>query len=315
MSFASDVKDELARQLSQGRHCQLAEMAAILILCGKVSVSARGDYCLRLYAENPAVIRKMTILLKKAFRIRPESAVRVGARGNNLYMIGISDREQTLHLLQAVRLLDAYGEVRDEVSLRKSLLLQKECCRRSFLRGAFLAAGTMSNPENSYHFEIALRSEQLAEEIAGLIRSFDIPARVTGRKKQYIVYIKDSSAVVDMLGIMEAHVSLMELENVRILKEMRNSVNRQVNCETANLHKTVSAGLKQIEDITYLRSSDRYAQLPESLREIAELREQYPDASLKELGEMMDPPIGKSGVNHRLRRIAEIVEKGKEGRL
>ena len=142
-----------------------------------------------------------------------------------------------------------------------------------------------------------------------MISSFGLDAKIVPRKKTFVVYLKEGSQIVDILNVMEAHISLMELENVRILKEMRNSVNRKVNCETANINKTVSAAVKQVEDITYLRDTVGFENLPENLVEAANARLANPEASLKELGEALTPPVGKSGINHRLRRLSEMADK------
>ena len=188
------------------------------------------------------------------------------------------------------------------------ILVQQTCCKRAFLRGAFMASGSISDPNKSYHFEIVARTLQQAQLLTELMNSFEADAKIVERKNHYVAYVKEGSQIVDMLNVMEAYVSLMNLENVRILKEMRNTVNRKVNCETANINKTVSAAVKQIEDIRKIQSRMGFDELPESLREMAELRLQYPDATLKELGEYLDPPVGKSGVNHRLRKLSAIAE-------
>ena len=169
-------------------------------------------------------------------------------------------------------------------------------------------AGSISTPEKFYHFEIVCNSYDKAVQLCELIATFQIEAKIVERKKHFVVYIKDGSGIVDILNVMEAHVALMNLENVRILKEMRNSVNRKVNCETANLNKTVAAAVKQIEDISYIRDTVGLSYLPDALRQLAEIRLENPDVSLKELGTLLDTPVGKSGVNHRLRKISEIAE-------
>ena len=166
----------------------------------------------------------------------------------------------------------------------------------------------MSDPNKSYHFEIVCSSEAKARQIQELIGSFDMDAKIVCRKRYFVVYLKEGAQIVDLLNVMEAHVALMDLENVRILKEMRNSVNRKVNCETANIHKTVSAAVKQTEDIRYLKAAGGFSDLSEELLETADLRLENPEASLKELGLMHNPPIGKSGVNHRLRKLSNLAE-------
>ena len=175
-----------------------------------------------------------------------------------------------------------------------------------------MAAGSVNNPEKSYHIEIVCGSKSKAEQIKDIINSFGLESKVINRKKSYVVYLKEGAQIVDLLNIMEAPVALMELENVRILKEMRNSVNRMVNCETANINKTVSAAVKQTEDIQFIHNTMGLNKLPDNLREIAEVRLAYPNATLKELGDLLSVPLGKSGVNHRLRKLSEIAEKLKE---
>ena len=175
-----------------------------------------------------------------------------------------------------------------------------------------MAEGSISNPEKSYHIEIVCANSKKAEQIKEMINSFGLESKVINRKRAYVVYLKEGSQIVDLLNIMMAPVALMEFENVRILKEMRNSVNRIVNCETANINKTVSAAVKQTEDIKYIQEMIGLEQLPEGLQEIAELRLTYPNATLKELGDLLTTPLGKSGVNHRLRKLSEIAEKLKE---
>jgi DNA-binding protein WhiA len=170
-------------------------------------------------------------------------------------------------------------------------------------------AGSMSDPGKAYHFEWVCSSLEGASQIKEVISSFEIESKVVKRKNSWIVYLKEGSSVVDILNVMEAHVALMELENIRIIKEMRNTVNRKVNCETANINKTVLAAVKQVEDIKYLQEVIGLETLPGNLEEMALVRLSYPEDSLKVLGEYLSPPMGKSGVNHRLRKITEIAEK------
>ena len=175
-----------------------------------------------------------------------------------------------------------------------------------------MVAGSVTNPEKGYHLEIAVLSAKLAEQLKEEMSAFDIDAKIVIRKRYYVVYIKEGSQIVDILNVMEAHLSLMELENIRILKEMRGNVNRQVNCETANINKTVSAAVKQIEDIEFIRDTVGFESLPDGLAQIAKARLLKPEATLKELGEDLEPPVGKSGVNHRLRKLGEMAEKLRE---
>ena len=311
MSFSSNVKDELSRQMPGARHCQIAETAAILSLCGRVKISASDHFWIEIHTENVAVARKYFTLLKKTFNIRTDVSIRSGVNPgrSRTYIVAVREHEEALRVLQAVKPINSQGEIGENLSLIRNVVLQNACCRRAFIRGAFLAAGSISAPERFYHFEIVCPTEPKAEQLKNIIATFDIEAKIVPRKKYYVVYIKEGSQIVDILNVMEAPVSLMELENIRIVKEMRGSVNRQVNCETANINKTVSAAVKQIEDIRFIQSVAGLSGLPESLQEMARIRLERPDATLKELGEALEPTVGKSGVNHRLRKLSLVAEE------
>ena len=314
MSFSSKVKDELSRQVNPARHCQIAEIAAILSLCGKIKISDQDHFSIEIHTENVAVARKYFTLLKKTFNIGTDVSIRRGAylKRNRTYIVAVREHEDAIRVLQAAKLLNEYGEVSENLSVVRNVVVQNTCCRRAFIRGAFLASGSISDPEKFYHFEIACVAEPKAEQLRELIATFDIEAKIVRRKKYYVVYIKEGSQIVDILKVMEAPVALMELENIRILKEMRNSVNRQVNCETANINKTVSAAVKQMDDIRYIQAVIGLDGLPDNLREMALVRLERPDATLKELGEALNPPVGKSGVNHRLRKLGILADDLRE---
>ena len=242
--------------------------------------------------------------MKKTFNIEAELAVKLNQK-ENTYLIRVNDKEETRQILWAVKLQETDRELRMPVP---AVVVQRQCCKRAFLRGAFLAAGSISDPNRFYHLEIVCPDTPRAEQVQELLRSFDMEARIVLRKNHPVVYLKEGAQIVEMLGIMEANIALMKLENVRILKEMRGSVNRKVNCETANINKTVSAAIRQIEDIRYIEETTGFSSLPEPLEQMAKLRLQYPEASLLELGKMLTPVVGKSGVNHRLRKLKEIAE-------
>lgn len=325
MSFSSQVKEELSRQFQPGRHCQIAEIAAILSFAGRLegegSIKRAGGESSRgglegeggtrklvVYTENLPLARKYFVLMKETFQVAARIAVRqnIYLHKNRLFIISISGEEEVQRILQAVKWRSGKNEDIRPQGLVNWVLVQKFCCRRSFIRGAFLSAGSMSTPEKSYHFEIICASRKKAEQLMEIINSFSMESKIVTRKKSYVVYLKEGSQIVDMLNVMEAHVALMNLENVRILKEMRNSVNRQVNCETANINKTVHAAVRQLEDINYIKDTIGLDSLPENLQEVALARLKYPDAALKELGAALNPPVGKSGVNHRLRKLCEM---------
>jgi DNA-binding protein WhiA len=236
----------------------------------------------------------------------------VSLKKSKMYTLLVKDAEASLRILKATKLIDELGEIRENLSIVNNLVIQNTCCKRAFIRGAFLAAGSISDPEKTYHFEIVTVAKPKAKQLQDIINSFDIDAKIVIRKRYFVVYVKEGSQIVDLLNIMEAHVSLMNLENVRILKEMRNSINRKVNCETANIGKTVMAASKQMDDIKYIRDTIGLSDLTEGLEDVARLRIEHPEASLKELGALLNPPIGKSGVNHRLRKLSIIADNLRE---
>lgn len=313
MSFSSEVKEELSRQFSKSRHCQLAELAAILGFLGRIEGTSLQQ-ALTIHTENVTLAKKYFTLMKRTFGINASLGV-----GQNAYLhktktcsVTVAGRDEVTKVLSAIKWMDQQQNYIRGTELVDGILVKNACCKRAFIRGAFLSSGSMSDPEKSYHFEIVCADMEKAEQMREIINSFDLDAKIVQRKKCYVVYLKEGSQIVDILNVMEAHVALMNLENVRILKEMRNSVNRQVNCETANINKTVNAAVKQVEDIKYIEHTVGLSTLAEGLREMAELRLQYPEAALKELGTMLDPPVGKSGVNHRLRKICSIADELKQ---
>lgn len=285
MSFSSEVKEELARHISPARHCQIAELAAIMNYCGQYGRDAEGNYTIGFQTENESARRKGFTLLKKTYNIDTDVSI---------------NEDQIRGLLQKV------GDLHEPVS---QLLIKNSCCQRAFLRGAFLSIGSMSDPQKGYHLEFVCVDENKAKQLQSVLLGFDIDAKIVTRKKYYVVYMKDGAGIVDLLNVCEAHIALMKLENLRIVKEMRNSINRRVNCETANISKTVNAATRQIEDILYLKEYYGFVNLPDGLRQMAEVRLENPDVPLKELGEYLDPPVGKSGVNHRLRKLSELAER------
>lgn len=277
MSFSSDVKKELAQHISSSRHCKMAELGAL------VSMSAK-------YIDDNLVFDIEQDIVK-----------------NKIDKIGKSlDLDVTKELgQQALKLI----KTTDNRYMTDRLLIERNCCKQAYLRGAFLATGSVTDPEKGYHLEMVCDCKEHADILMDIIKDFGLEPKQIKRKKYYVVYLKDGSMIVDILNVMGAHISLMNMENVRILKDMRNSVNRRVNCETANINKTVNAAVKQIEDIKYIEKTKGLKFLPDNLRKIAELRLEEPETPLKELGEKLTPPIGKSGVNHRLRKISEIANE------
>ena len=283
MSFSSEVKTELAKHLGKSRHCQIAELAALIAFEGRIPAAE---------SENRLLMQKYQLLLAELFHIEE-----------------IHTAEEARSVFSTVKMYnDATGEAEPEDTV-KGLLIQQSCCKRAYIRGAFLAGGSISDPNKSYHFEIVCRSIPQAGQLRDVINSFNMDAKIVARKKYQVVYLKEGTGIVDLLNVMGAHVSLMNLENLRIEKEMRNSINRQVNCETANITKTVNAASRQLEDIQLIQTHIGLSGLPEHLREIALVRLTHPESSLQELGGYLNPPVGKSGVNHRLRKLSEIASQ------
>ena len=314
MSFSSKVKEELSKECNSPRHCCIAETAAIISMCGKVIFDEKDHVRIEIHTEIVTVARKYFTLLKKTFNINTDISIRHSSslNKNRSYVLSVNDDETARKILMTCRLMKPFGVIEEDFSISDSLIIQRECCKRAFIRGAFLAAGSVSDPVKTYHFEIVCLSEAKAKQLQMIMETFNINARVIKRRKYFVVYVKDSSQVVDLLNIMGAYNALMDMENVRIVKDMRNNVNRKVNCETANINKTVSAAVKQIEDIRFIQMSSAFDELPESLQEMAELRVRYPEATLAELGQLLDTPVGKSGVNHRLKKISLFADELRE---
>ncbi len=314
MSFSSEVKEELSKQFSKSRHCEIAELTAIVNFCGQAKKTTCGGYHVVIQTENLTVARKCFTLLEKTFNIKAEITVKRNAflKKSRTYIVSINHSKDGLRLLQALKLVDYQGVYGGMEQCVSNLIIQSNCCKRAFLRGAFLSIGSISDPEKFYHLELATTKEDKAEQIKELMKQLDLDAKIVTRKKYFVVYIKEGNQIVDCLNLMEAHVSLMNFENIRILKDMRNSINRKVNCETANIQKTVSAATKQLDDIKFIRDTIGFSNLPDGLEEIALARLKDPEATLKELGEALDPPVGKSGVNHRLRKLKIIAEQIRE---
>jgi DNA-binding protein WhiA len=281
MSFSSKVKEELSKDCNNPRHCCIAETAAIISMCGKVVFDEKDRVRIEIHTENVTVARKYFTLLKKTYNINTDISIRHSSSLNKSrsYILSVNDDETARKILMTCRLMKPFGVIEEDFSISDSLIIQRECCKRAFIRGAFLASGSVSDPVKTYHFEIVCLSEAKAKQLQMIMETFNINARVIKRRKYFVVYVKDSSQVVDLLNIMGAYNALMDMENVRIVKDMRNNVNRKVNCETANINKTVSAAVKQIEDIRFIQMSSAFDELPESLQEMAELRVRYPEAT------------------------------------
>jgi DNA-binding protein WhiA len=318
VSFSSIVKDELCRIDNSEKCCLLHELAAVIRVSGMIKVINVNEVNLRITTENAAFARRIFSLIKELYGINAEMSIRRSRKLKKhvVYLIVLTLSKGLKNILDDINITYTTYNKSDKTAdyLPYTGKLEKWCCKKSYLRGAFLAAGSMSDPEKTYHLEIICHNDILANELNELSKFFNLNIKDIKRKGNLVVYLKEGENIVDFLNIIGAHKALLELENVRILKEMRNNVNRIVNCETANLQKTVNASVRQVENIKYIRDNLGFGKLPESLRDIAELRLEFSDASLKELGEMLDTPLGKSGVNHRLRKLDNIADKTRKAK-
>ncbi|QSS99553.1 DNA-binding protein WhiA [Pontibacillus sp. ALD_SL1] len=311
MSFASETKKELTG-IEVEPCCMEAELAALIRMNGSISFSNR-NYILDVQTENAAIARRIYTLVKNLYQLPVELLVRKKMRlkKNNVYIVRM--KEKVRDLLQDLEILEEPFTLIRTISKKYQ---QKSCCMRAYLRGAFLAGGSVNNPEtSSYHMEIFTFYEDHNESLCELMNQFDLHARAIERRKGYICYLKEAEKITEFLNIIGGHQALLKFEDVRIMRDMRNSVNRLVNCETANLNKTIGAAFRQVENIKLIQSTVGLEALPDKLQELAVLRVQHQDVTLKELGELMSPTISKSGVNHRLRKIDEFADKLRKGEL
>jgi cell division protein WhiA len=310
MSFASVTKKELTN-LDLKDCCSKAELSALIRMNGSLSFANRS-LIVNIQTENAAIARRIYSLIKKNYDTPVELLVRKKMRlkKNNIYIVRLN--EDTKEILEDLHILGEGFTIIHDISAQ---LIHKKCCRRSYLRGAFLAGGSVNNPEtSSYHLEIFSLYQEHNEALSQLMNSFGLNSKTLERKKGFITYLKEAEKITEFLNVVGAHGALLRFEDVRIVRDMRNSVNRLVNCETANLNKTIGAALRQVENIRFIEQTAGLQILPDKLREIAELRVTYQDVTLKELGEMVSGgTISKSGINHRLRKIDEIADKLRAG--
>ncbi len=314
MGFSNDVKSEMLRESSREVCCARAEMCAFFMMAGSVSLKGFKTYALTVSSENAAVVRYGFTQIKQFLGIAPE------LRTAKTTQLGEHVKYQmTVEGDEAVRLME-WLDMRDEESflgIRRepsAAILEKECCRRAYIRGAFLTNGWVNMPEKAYHLEFAVQDERHAEILVDMLEGFEIHAKAVLRKTQWVVYVKDYEQLSSALGLLGAFQAYMALENVKILKQLHNSVNRQMNCDDSNTDKTVRAAEAQLADIEYIRLHGGLDQMPRPLQQVAEARINNPDANLAELGALLDPPIGKSGVNNRLRRLTAFAEQLRQAR-
>lgn len=307
MSFSAEVKSELAKLLPKRGCCQRAEASAIVRMDGSLHILGNERFALDISTENAAVARLLYKYLTDTYNLKVESIVRKSILHKvNNYLIHIPDQETITQALNELGILDDHMALTSGIMKR---IVRSDCCAVAYLRGAFLGGGFISNPvKGDYHFELATDNAEFASDLQALINRFNLNAKISDRKKNLAVYIKDSEEILQFLALIGAYNALFKWEDERIIKEMRSQVNRLVNCDTANLNKAVNAAREQIDDIETIDSKLGLKKLPPSLQEFARVRVEYPYVSLRELGELFDPPLSKSAVYHRARRIAQLAK-------
>lgn len=307
MSFSTETKNELARITSDNLLYEKAELAAIAKLAGTIQIAGYKKINLKISTELNSIARKVFKILKSVFNINTNIVVNKNQmlKRNNSYVLTVSSDMGSEQLIKELGLLEP-NEGFFASNKIPSWVLEDEECKKAFIRGAFLGGGSISDPEKNYHLEFVVSNEEFAESLMDLINSLGLNSKIVGRKNSYVVYLKESEQISDLLSLIGGFQALLSLQNTKILKQMRNDVNRIVNCETANLSKTVNAAVRQVENIKLIERKMGISKLPKNLQQIALLRVENEDLTLKELGELLDPPISKSGVNHRLKKIDEI---------
>ncbi len=312
MSFSMDTKNELAHVTPEKKCCMLAEIAGFIRMCGSIRLIGGGKFRIVTATENPAAARHYKKMIKDYFGV--DTALEVG-QGNTLkkghvYLLTIGPEELSEQILRETGILmikEGMNYISDGIY---EGLIKTKCCRKAYLRGIFLASGTITDPEKAYHIEFNCSSQILANDVKKLINSFvDLHAKILVRKKNYAVYVKEAEQILDILAIMGAHTQIFAFEDVRITKEIRNKANRINNCDNANIDKTLKAAEKQLCWIRKIQETRGLRFLPDKLYQAALLRLDHPEATLQELADMMEPPMKKSGLNNRFRKIEELANK------
>lgn len=308
MSFSSDVKNELARIEPEKNCCKLSEISGFLRTSGSLKLAGGGKFRIVVETGDPAIARHYKKLIKEYFGVSSE--LEIGEKGNlnksRRYMLSIGSEDRSEQILRETGILmvrQGNNYISDGIY---DGIIKSKCCRKAYLRGMFLGSGTITDPTKGYHLEIICGSKVLATDLCKLINTFvDLSAKMVERNGKYVVYMKNSAYISDTLAIMGAHAHVLELENVLISKQIKGKATRLTNCDTANADRILDASEAQISAIESLKSSGKYDGLSGKLKDIAELRLMNPDASLSQLGEMLDPPLKKSGVNGRIKKIME----------
>lgn len=307
MSFTADIKDEIARVPPTCSHCERATLAALVRIEGTLFFSGKGRYRMEIATDNPSVARLVVRLLHSLYGLKTELTMRRSVLHKTPnYLIEVPAQPSLAAALEDLGVLS--GEASLEMGI-KDELVAKQCCAAAYLRGAFLGSGFVSNPRSDFHFEITLESEELARDLVELMAQKDINARIMQRRSSYMVYLKSGEAILEFLAFAGAHHAALVMEEERVVKSVRNDVNRMINAEMANQQKASNAAVGQLFAIRTVLERYRMESLPPAIQEFIRLRVAHPNASLKELGEASDPPLSKSAVYHRVRRLEQLAKE------
>ena len=309
MSFSRTTKDELAHYDAPKDCCKLAEIAGFIRMCGTLELAGKGKFTIVMPADTPAIARHFKKLVKDYFDIDAEIELEEvkGLKNGTRYNLRIDPEHNSEAILLEIGIIMVRGGKNTFADGINESIIKSKCCRRSFLRGAFLASGSITDPEKGYHFEITCTSETLARDLKKLIRTFDdLNPKIRERKNKMSVYLKGGTQILDVLAIMQAHSAYLSYDNVMMIKDVRNRANRASNCDSANVDRIIKASESQVDAIRKIEEMRGLDSLPENLREVAELRLRYPESSYDEIGQMLNPPIGRSGISKRFKKINEI---------
>jgi DNA-binding protein WhiA len=311
MLFSRSIKDELVRRIPEKPCCMKAELAAFIQSNGSIHITTGSQrvISLQIQSENSWIVRKAFLTIKEDFGIHPEISCykRTRLRKGNLYVLKVIGEAVVKDVLSSLCLIE--GELPFFNKGTPRMLLESDCCRKSYIRALFVSSGSITTPEKTYHLEITVDWAEYADALVELLRTYHVEFKVSQRKGKWVLYLKDAEEIIQFLSILEAHSAILEMENVRVIKDVRNQINRLVNCETANLSKSAYASTEQIADIRLIEERIGLFNLPQGLQETAMLRLEYPYMNMRELADMHSPPISKSGVNHRLRRLKEMAKE------
>lgn len=306
MSFSATAKDELARKVPEKDCCAVAELAAFAHVTGHMELKGQGNFAFYMNTEHAPTARCMLSLLKTRMQVSARLITKENRlKKKHIYTIMVEDFADARRLLTDLKILDQ-GQMRFDIHPK---LTKTDCCRTSFLRGAFLGSGSVSDPEKGYHLEFVASTQEFADGLLNILSSYEIRARAITRKDSVVAYVKESDSIIKLLTLIGAHSTILALENIRISKDIMNNINRAANCEAANYSKTVDASIKQVQAIMRLKAAGELENLSPNLFAVAEARLNNHQATLSELAEIIGGKVGKSGINHRLRKICELAEK------